>query len=124
MTLQDSDADPPARLGLRNVSISAFALNEFFDVLDELYLERNGITTVVQTNDSPIGRDETPMEKIRVGDRVYHFRKGDPTATEGYGTVLEIGWTQATLVWEHNGRQGRVERRDLLTEREAREAGF
>lgn len=64
------------------------------------------------------------MEKIKVGDRVYHFRKGDPIATEGYGTVLEIGGTRATLLWEHNGKQGSVERRALMTELEATEAGF
>ena len=64
------------------------------------------------------------MAQISVGDRVYHLRKGDPIATEGYGTILEIGGTRATLLWEHNGKQGSVERRDLMTELEAAEAGL
>jgi hypothetical protein len=64
------------------------------------------------------------MKKIFVGDRVYHLRKGDLIATEGYGTVLDIGGTRATLLWEHNGKRGSVERRDLMTELEAAEAGL
>jgi preprotein translocase subunit YajC len=59
------------------------------------------------------------MGKITLGDRVYHFRKGDSIATEGYGTILEIGSTRVTLRWEHNGKHGSVERRDLMTELEA-----
>lgn len=64
------------------------------------------------------------MEKINAGDRVYHFRKGDPIATEGYGMVLEIGGTRATLLWEHNGKSGGVESRDLITEDEAEIKGL
>ena len=48
----------------------------------------------------------------------------DPIATEGYGAVLDIGGTGATLLWEHNGKHGSVDRRDLLTEDEAAGAGF
>jgi len=33
----------------------AFALDEFFNVLDVLYLERDGITTVAPRNDCPSG---------------------------------------------------------------------
>jgi hypothetical protein len=64
------------------------------------------------------------IAKFSVGDRVYHLRKDDPIATEGYGTVLEIGGTRAMLLWEHNGKHGSVERRDLMTELEAAEAGL
>jgi hypothetical protein len=64
------------------------------------------------------------MENIKAGDRVYHFRKGNPIATEGYGSVLEIGGARALLLWGHNGKQGSVERRDLLTDEQAARAGF
>ena len=47
------------------------------------------------------------MENNNAGDRVYHFRKGDPIATEGYGMVLEIGGTRATLLGEHEREVGR-----------------
>jgi hypothetical protein len=73
---------------------------------------------------TPTGKEDVRVAKIKAGDRVYHVRKGDPIATEGYGTVLEIGGTRATLLWEHNRKQGSVERRDLLTEIEAADASL
>jgi hypothetical protein len=59
------------------------------------------------------------MAKFKVGDRVYHIRQGDPFAQTGFGRVLEIGGTRATLLWEHNGKHGGVETRNLITEDEA-----
>ena len=59
------------------------------------------------------------MEKLSVGDRVYHLRKGDRFATRGYGRVLQIEGSSAIVRWEHNGQHGGVEVRDLLTEIDA-----
>jgi hypothetical protein len=51
MILQDSNTEPTVRVGTGNVNASAFALDEFFDVLDVLYLERDGITPMAARND-------------------------------------------------------------------------
>ena len=55
MILQDIEAESSVRVGPSDVSALAFALDEFFDVLDVLYLERDGITTVAPRNDCPSG---------------------------------------------------------------------
>jgi hypothetical protein len=47
MILHDPDAEPPVRVVPSEVSVLVFALNEFFDVLDVLYLEREGTTPAV-----------------------------------------------------------------------------
>ena len=64
------------------------------------------------------------MAKFQVGDRVYCFRKNDPIAQEGYGRIQWIDGTRARLLWEHNGKEGGVESRDLFTEDEAINEGL
>jgi hypothetical protein len=51
MILHDPDAEPPVRVVPSEVSALAFALDEFFDVLDVLYLERDGAAPSVPRND-------------------------------------------------------------------------
>ncbi len=59
------------------------------------------------------------MTKFRAGDRVYHIRRGDSIAQEGFGILIEIEGTRAKLLWEHNGKYGGVESRDLIAGDEA-----
>jgi len=47
MVFQFTDAVPPPRVEPEPVSVSAFAVSEFFNVLDVIYLERDGITPLV-----------------------------------------------------------------------------
>jgi len=51
LILQDPDTEAPIRVGTRNVSSLAFALDELFDVLDVLYLEPDGITPAAPRHD-------------------------------------------------------------------------
>ena len=64
------------------------------------------------------------MTTLRVGDRVYHIRRGDRFAQRGYGRTLRIEGTRAKLLWESNGKDGEVERSDLSTEDEAISEGL
>ena len=64
------------------------------------------------------------MAKFKVGDRVYHFRRGDPIAQEGFGRILWVEGTRAKLLWEHNGKEGGVASSDLFTEVEAVNEGL
>jgi hypothetical protein len=59
------------------------------------------------------------MTKFKVGDRVYHVRRGDRFAQEGFGRILWIEGTRAKLLWEHSGKDGGIESGDLITEEEA-----
>ena len=54
MILRDSDSDSESSVRLRpaDITASAFALGEFFDVLDVLYLERDGTTPAIRRNHS------------------------------------------------------------------------
>ena len=61
------------------------------------------------------------MAELKVGDRVYHIRRGDPFARTGFGRITWIEGTRATLLWEHNEKTGGVEKRDLISEDEATE---
>jgi hypothetical protein len=56
---------------------------------------------------------------MQAEERVYNRRKNDPLAVEGYCKILEIGPLKAKVLWEHNGKDGVVEVRDLITEEEA-----
>jgi hypothetical protein len=38
------------------------------------------------------------MMNFKVGDRVYHIRRGDPIARTGFARILEIGGTRAVLL--------------------------
>jgi hypothetical protein len=60
---------------------------------------------------------------LKTGDRVYHYRFGHLT-TEGFCIILNIEGTRATVRWEHNGKQGGVETRGLISEDKAQELGL
>ena len=64
------------------------------------------------------------MAEFNVGDRVYQIRRGDRFAQEGFGRILSIQGTRATLLWERNGKDGGVDSRDLITEEEAVNEGL
>ena len=64
------------------------------------------------------------MTNAKVGDRVYHIRIGDRVAQRGYGKILWIEGTRAKMLWEHNGKDGGVESRDLISEEEAANEGL
>jgi hypothetical protein len=53
------------------------------------------------------------MSDFKVGDRVYHLRKGDPIATQGYGRLTIVNATNAEIQWEETGKTGFVEIRAL-----------
>ncbi len=103
-----------------------FASNAKLEIsLVAFYGPSNPVAGKLDRADNYLGKGDFPMERIfKVGDRVYHLRKGDSLATEGYGAVLEVGTTRLTILWEHNGKRGSVERRDIMTQIEATEAGF
>ncbi|MHB1937344.1 MAG: hypothetical protein ACYCOR_12255 [Acidobacteriaceae bacterium] len=61
------------------------------------------------------------MGRFKVGDRVYHIRRGDPIARSGYARILEIEGTRAELAWEDGNSVNKVESRDLISEQEAEE---
>jgi hypothetical protein len=64
------------------------------------------------------------MARFKVGDRVYHIRRGDPIARTGFGRVLEIEGARAVLLWEDDNKQGGVESRDLITKDDAEREGL
>jgi hypothetical protein len=64
------------------------------------------------------------MRNFKVGDRVYHIRRGDPHGSTGFGTITWIEGTRATLLWEHNGKTGGVAKGDLISENEATAEGL
>lgn len=64
------------------------------------------------------------MARFKIGDRVYHIRRYDPTAPTGFGRVLEIEGTRAVLLWEDDGKRGGVESRDLISQDEAEREGL
>jgi len=64
------------------------------------------------------------MGGFKVGDRVYHIRRGDPIARRGYGRILEIEGTRARLVWQDDNKEGGVESRDLISEQQAEKEKF
>ena len=64
------------------------------------------------------------MAKFKVGDRVYHLRRGDPIAQEGFGRILWSEGTRAKVLWDHNGKEGGIESRDLISEDEAVNEGL
>ena len=64
------------------------------------------------------------MTRFKVGDRVYHIRRYNPTTRTGFGRVLEIEGTRATLLWEDNGKRAGVESRDLISQDEAFREGL
>jgi hypothetical protein len=66
-----------------------------------------------------IGVEESEMTNFKEGDRVFHIRSGDRFATKGYGRILWIEGTRASLRWEYSGKEGGVESRDLITEEKA-----
>jgi len=51
MKLQDPDAQNSIPIRSDDIHSLAFALDEFFDVLDMIYLERDGITPAMPRND-------------------------------------------------------------------------
>jgi hypothetical protein len=53
--LQDSNTQPPVGVWPSDIGSLAFALDEFFDVLDALYLDRNGIRRAFARNDRLVG---------------------------------------------------------------------
>ncbi len=53
------------------------------------------------------------MTNFRVGDRVYHCRKDDPIAVEGYGRLTIVNVTNAEILWEESGKTSFVLIRDL-----------
>ena len=61
---------------------------------------------------------------FKVGERVYHIRRGDPIAQAGFARVLEIGGTRAVLLWEDNSKTGGVESRDLISTDDAEREGL
>ncbi len=61
------------------------------------------------------------MGRFKVGDRVYHIRRGDPIVRSGYARILEIEGTRARLAWEDGNSVNGVESRDLISEQEAEE---
>ena len=69
-------------------------------------------------------RDKIIGDTMQAGERVYHRRKNDPIAVEGYCEILEIGPLKAKVIWEHNKKDGVVEVRDLITEEEAEALGI
>jgi len=60
---------------------------------------------------------------MEVGDRVYHLRKNDPIAVEGYCRILEIGPLKSLVLFEYNDKEGIVDTKDLITEGEAEKEG-
>ena len=64
------------------------------------------------------------MTNSKVGDRVYHFRRGDFFAGTGYGKITWIEGTRAKLLFEHTGKENGVEKRDLIAEDEASTRGL
>ena len=51
MKLQNADTQPPVGIWPSDIVSLAFASDEFFDVLDMIYLERDGITPAMPRND-------------------------------------------------------------------------
>jgi hypothetical protein len=56
--------------------------------------------------------------KFKVGDRVYHYRKGDPLAMEGSGTLTKMERIKGEIQWDDTGKTATVELRDLRDDSE------
>lgn len=64
------------------------------------------------------------MVKFKVGDRVYHIRRGDPIARTGFARILELEGTRAVLLWEDDNKTGGVESNALITVDDAESEGL
>lgn len=61
---------------------------------------------------------------FKVGERVFHIRRGDHMAQTGFARVLEIGGTRAVMLWEDNNKIGGVESRALISADDAEREGL